>query len=70
MIDRTNSRLLSRDCADILLAGLAMSITPGKVGEVLKSYLLRRKVGAPIHATAPAVLMERVTDVVAIALLG
>ena len=58
------------DSGLVFLAGLAMSITPGKVGEVLKSYLLRRRVGAPVHATAPAVLMERITDVIAIALLG
>ncbi len=58
------------DSGLVFLAGLAMSVTPGKVGEVLKSYLLRKRVGAPVHATAPAVLMERITDVIAIALLG
>ena len=47
----------------IFLAGFAMTLSPGKVGEVLKSVLLRRAYGTPVHRTAPIVLAERVTDV-------
>lgn len=47
----------------IFLAGFAMTLSPGKVGEVLKSVLLRRAYGTPLHRTAPIVLAERVTDV-------
>ncbi len=54
----------------IFLAGLAMSVTPGKVGELLKSYLLRKQAGAPISVTTPAVLMERITDLIAVILLA
>lgn len=46
----------------IYLAGLAMSITPGKMGEVFKSWLLRRVTGTPIHHSAPIVVAERLTD--------
>jgi uncharacterized protein (TIRG00374 family) len=46
----------------IYLAGLAMSITPGKMGEVFKSWLLRRVKGTPIHYSAPIVVAERLTD--------
>ena len=35
----------------IFLSGLSMAITPGKVGELLKSYLLRRVTGATISRT-------------------
>ncbi len=54
----------------IFLSGLSLSITPGKVGELLKSYLLRDRTGAPVAATAPIVVMERLTDVVSVVLLG
>ncbi len=54
----------------IFLGGLAMTITPGKVGELVKCYLLRDRVGVPLPATIPAVLMERVTDLASIAIMG
>ena len=46
----------------IYLAGFSMGITPGKMGEVLKSWLLRRVTGTPIHRSAPIVVAERFTD--------
>uniref|UniRef100_A0A831TES7 Flippase-like domain-containing protein n=1 Tax=Thermorudis peleae TaxID=1382356 RepID=A0A831TES7_9BACT len=54
----------------IFLAGFAMTITPGKVGEFLKSYLLRRATGIPVATTAPIVLAERLTDGLAMAILA
>ncbi len=54
----------------IFVAGLALSITPGKVGELLKSVWLNRHAGIPVAASAPAVVMERLTDVVSVALMG
>lgn len=48
----------------IFLSGFAMTLSPGKVGEVLKSVLLRRAYGTPVTRTAPVVLAERVTDVI------
>ena len=39
-----------------------MAISPGKLGEVLKSVFVRRTSGAPIARTAPAVVAERATD--------
>ncbi|CAN5596788.1 lysylphosphatidylglycerol synthase transmembrane domain-containing protein [soil metagenome] len=46
----------------IFAAGLSMTISPGKLGEVLKSVFVRQVVGAPVARTAPTVLAERVTD--------
>ena len=54
----------------VFVAGLALSITPGKVGELLKSVWLNRRAGVPVAASAPAVVMERLTDVISVALLG
>ena len=46
----------------VYLAGLSLTVTPGKVGEAFKSVLIRKLDGPPIHRTAPIVLAERVTD--------
>lgn len=47
---------------NIFVAGMVMSVTPGKVGEVLKSLLLKERHGFPVAHTAPVVFAERVTD--------
>ena len=54
----------------VFAAGLALSITPGKAGEFLKCVWLNRRAGVPISASAPAVVMERLTDVASVGLLG
>ena len=54
----------------VFFAGLAMSITPGKAGELIKSYLLRDRAGVPVAASAPVVVMERLTDVISVVLLA
>lgn len=46
----------------IYLSGFSMGITPGKMGEVLKAWLIRRVAGTPIHRSAPIVIAERFTD--------
>ncbi len=48
--------------AAIFTAGLSMTISPGKLGEVLKSLFIRQFNGTPVARTAPIVLAERVTD--------
>ena len=56
--------------ATIFVAGLSMVITPGKVGELLKSYLLRHHRGVPIGKSAPIIVAERLTDGIAMILLA
>ncbi len=54
----------------VFVSGFALSVTPGKVGELIKSYLLRETHGIPITQSAPVVVAERVTDLLALLLLG
>src|SRR2546421_4843078 len=54
----------------IFIAGLSMAITPGKVGELLKSYLLKRTTGEPISRTSPVIVAERLSDGLAMLLLA
>ena len=58
-----------RDSARIFVAGFVMSISPGKLGEVLKSALLWEQHGIPVAHTAPIVLAERLTDLLALIVL-
>lgn len=55
---------------EIYLAGLSMSVTPGKIGEVLRSVLLRASNGVPFTRTAPVVVADRLSDVVALVVLA
>lgn len=57
------------DSGLIFCSGLVMSVTPGKLGEVFKSYLLKRVNGVAVTRSAPIVLAERLTDGLAMLLL-
>ena len=57
------------ESAVVFLAGFVMSVTPGKVGEVFKSLLLYESRGVSIARTAPIVVAERLTDLIALVLL-
>jgi len=52
----------------IFLSGLSMAITPGKIGELLKSYLLKTSTDVPISRSSPIIIAERLTD--GIAMIG
>ncbi len=47
-----------------------MTPTPGKVGEILKSYLLKQVRGTPLAASAPVIMAERFTDALAMLVLA
>jgi len=59
-----------RDSFLAFFSGLGMVITPGKLGEWLKSYLVQEMHGVPFIRTAPILLAERFTDAVALLLLA
>ncbi|MET0283945.1 MAG: lysylphosphatidylglycerol synthase transmembrane domain-containing protein [Polyangiales bacterium] len=53
----------------VFLSGFIMSVTPGKMGEVFKSFLLWEYRGISIARTASVVVAERLLDLVALVLL-
>jgi uncharacterized protein (TIRG00374 family) len=62
-----------RASALVFLSGFAMGLTPGKSGELTKSYWLREIAGserAPLARTAPIVFAERLVDGIAMLLLA
>lgn len=66
----TGIRVQLRQSVLIFVAGLGMSITPGKVGELLKSLLLKAHDDIPVARSAPIIVAERLTDLLALLVLG
>lgn len=54
----------------VFLAGFSLTVTPGKLGEVVKSLLLRDSHGIAAARTAPIVVAERFTDLMGLLLLA
>jgi uncharacterized protein (TIRG00374 family) len=63
-------KLHKLDSLSIFMSGLIMSITPGKMGELLKSYLVKQVNGTSISKTAPIVFAERATDFLSLTILA
>lgn len=51
------------------LGGFAMSVTPGRVGELVRMRWIRRETGWPFERTAPLVLVDRASDLASTALI-
>ncbi len=51
------------------IGGFAMSATPGRVGELIRMRWIRRETGWPFERTAPLMLVDRASDLVAMALI-
>lgn len=58
------------DAVYVQLSGMTMTVTPGKVGEVLKGFLARDLTGLPMAGGVSLVFTERLTDVVAVVALS
>jgi uncharacterized protein (TIRG00374 family) len=62
-------RLPLSDSLIIFMSGLGLSITPSKVGEVVRSWFLKRGFDVPVARSAPIVLADRLSDLMALVLL-
>jgi uncharacterized protein (TIRG00374 family) len=63
-------RLRWGESVRVFVAGFALSASPGKVGELLKSWLLKAEHDVPIQRSAPVVLAERLTDFLGLSILS
>jgi uncharacterized protein (TIRG00374 family) len=66
---RVDVRVGGRTSWAVFVSGLAMSITPGKFGELFKAAMLRDEASVPLARSVPVVISERMTDLVAVVLL-
>ena len=58
------------DSLSTFMSGLIMSVTPAKLGEVLKSVLVKEITGEPISKTVPIILAERITDFLSLLIIA
>ena len=52
------------------IAGFAMSLTPGRAGEALRLWYLKREYGAPFRRTLSLMLGDRLFDLIAMLVLA
>ena len=57
------------ESALIYVSGFSMSISPGKVGELVRQYLLQERFGIPMARTGSLLVVDRLTDLVALVLI-
>jgi uncharacterized protein (TIRG00374 family) len=57
------------DSLTIFMSGLGLSITPSKLGEVVRSWFLKQGFDVPVARSAPIVLADRLSDLGALVLL-
>jgi uncharacterized protein (TIRG00374 family) len=70
LLRRLNVDMPLKEDAWNFTAGLAMVISPGKAGELLKPYVVRERTGVPMATTVPALVTERLTDGIAMLILA
>jgi uncharacterized membrane protein YbhN (UPF0104 family) len=59
-----------RDNAACYLGGLAMGVTPGRLGELIRLWQMRRDHGVTYHRAMPLIIGDRVSDLVAVVVLA
>ena len=69
-LKRVGISLPHRESFYIFMSGLVMTVTPGKMGELIKSVLLKEGYAVAISRSAPVVLAERFTDLLAVYVLA
>lgn len=70
LLRRMGVRVQHRDNLQIYAIGLLMTLSPAKVGEIVKPYLVRRVAGTSMRRTLPVLAAERATDAIAVLLLA
>jgi glycosyltransferase 2 family protein len=63
-------KISKKDSFNIFFSGLSMSITPGKMGELLKCYLLKKINNTPMSFSSSIILAERITDFISLIIIA
>lgn len=53
-----------KDAALFYVAGFSFSVTPGKIGELVRVWLIRQKYGYPVRHLAPPIIVDRIWDLI------
>ncbi len=69
-VNLLNIGLSKLDSLGIFLSSLALSLTPGKIGDFIKSYWVNQLNGYPIRKSASIIFAERVTEFLSLVFLA
>lgn len=70
LLKNSNINLPFKENIKINLAGYALSVTPGKVGELIKAYFMKTNFGIPQKNTLPLVVMEQFYTLLGLVCVG
>jgi len=70
LLKHSNINLPLKNNFGIYLTGFALSMTPGKIGELLKSQLYKEKFDVPRKITAPLIIVERIYNLVGLIIIS
>ena len=63
-------RLPRKESLTVFLSGLIMSISPGKMGEMIKAYLIKRTTGTKVRKSGSVIFAERLTDFISLLIIA
>lgn len=69
LLEQIQVKLSIKDSFLLFLSGLALIISPGGTGQVIKSYFLKEKYGISISKSIPVILFERYYDLISVTAL-
>ena len=67
---RVNVKIPAGESFQVFIAGFSMTVSPGKMGELLKCVLLKQSRNIPLEQTSPVVVAERLTDLISMVFLA
>jgi len=70
LLKKINIKLPFKKSFNIFFSGISMTVTPGKMGEGLKAYLVKKETGNRFSEVVPLLVFERVTDGIAMIILA
>lgn len=69
-LHETNIKVSFVQAIYIFMSGLSMTVTPGKSGEIIKAYFIKKTLGNRFSEVIPILITERLTDGIAMILLA
>ena len=66
ILKKLDIQMSYKDCFTIFVAGLSMLITPAGSGTMIKSYILKKKIGTSISSTTPIIIYEKWLELVSV----
>jgi len=69
ILKKLDIQISYKDCFTIFVAGLSMLITPAGSGAMIKSYILKKKIGTSISSTTPIIIYEKWLELVSVSVV-